>query len=119
MVSSCNISSWFPAAIFHHGFQLRISVAIWDIRPKRNSRDISYEHNLLLSCQIVLKFCTEHGSEIIVLCAKFQNELTTEMVVIKERDLARLEFKMCFGGYPGCMDCNSPLYNRIYFFQRE
>ena len=29
-------------------------------------------------CEIVLKFCTEHDSDTAVLCAKFQNDLTTE-----------------------------------------
>ena len=61
------------------------------------SRVISLVHNLLLNCQIISKFCTEHGSIIAVLCANCQNDLTTEMDVLDKRDFARFPFKMSFG----------------------
>ena len=51
--------------------------------------EIAFVHNLLLSCQMVLKFCTEHGSITAVLCAKFQNHLAIEMGVMDKRDLVR------------------------------
>ena len=64
---------------------------------KLRSREISFAHNSLRNCQIVLKYCTEHGSITAVLCAKFQNDLTNEMDVLDERDFARFEFEMSFG----------------------
>ena len=50
--------------------------------------------NLFPGYPIVLTFCTEHSS---VLCAKFQNDWTTEMDVIDERYFARFEVKMRLG----------------------
>ena len=50
--------------------------AIQDICLKRilNSKScgISFAHNLFLSHPIILKFCTEHGSDTAMLCAKFK-----------------------------------------------
>ena len=43
---------------------------------------MSFIHNIHLSCPIVSKCCTEHGSDTAVLCAKFQNGLTTEQVFL-------------------------------------
>ena len=40
---------------------------------------ISFAHKLSLSLKIVLKFCTEHGSDTAVLCAKLQNDAASEM----------------------------------------
>ena len=65
------------------------------LKPK--PREISFGHNLLLSCTVVLKFCTEHGSVTAVLCAKYQNDLTIEMDVLNERSFARFEFDVSFG----------------------
>ena len=60
-------------------------VTLKDTRPKRIlNRKISFAHNLLLSCITVLKFCTEHGSITAVLCANFQNDLTTEVNAMNE-----------------------------------
>ena len=42
---------------------------------KLRSHEISFVHNLSLSYQITLKFCTEHVSITAVLCAKFRNKL--------------------------------------------
>ena len=50
-------------------------------RVKHKSVEFSYAHILHFSCQIILKFCTQHGSITAMLCAKFQNDLTTEMDV--------------------------------------
>ena len=67
-----------------------------EIHPKLKFREISFTNKVLRSCQIISKFCTEHGSVIAVLCAKFRNDLTTEIGLMGERDFARFEFKMIF-----------------------
>ena len=41
-------------------------------------QEISFVHNIHFSCQIILKICTEDGSDTAVLCTKFQNDLTNE-----------------------------------------
>ena len=64
------------------------------LKPK--SVEIWFAHNLFLNYLIILKFWTEHGSVIAMLCAKFKNDLTTEMDVMDERDFTRFEFKMSF-----------------------
>ena len=65
--------------------QYRISVQN-SSQPK--SREISFTHNLILSYQIILKFCTEHGSDTAVFCAKFQKDWIIEANVMEERDFA-------------------------------
>ena len=50
-----------------------------------------FAHDLLLSCHIVLKFCTEHGSATAMLCANFQNDMASETDVLDERDFSRFE----------------------------
>ena len=62
----------------------------YETHLKLKSREISLAVNLFLSCQIILKFCTEHGNDTAVLCAKFQNDLTINMVVMEEWALMRL-----------------------------
>ena len=37
-------------------------------------RETSFAHNLFISNPIVLKFCTEHDSDAVVLCAKFVSD---------------------------------------------
>ena len=55
------------------------AVTLEDIPPlKFKSRQISFVYKIHDSCQIVLTFYTEHGSNTAVLCAKLQNDLTTE-----------------------------------------
>ena len=66
-----------------------------DTHHKPKSREISFAHNLSISYQIVLKFCTEYGSDTAVLRAKFQNDWTR--YVMDERDFARFEIRMSFG----------------------
>ena len=65
------------------------------LKPK--SREISFAHNLLCGYPIVITFCTEHGSDTAVLCAKFQNDWTTETDVMNEWDFARFGSKGSFG----------------------
>ena len=80
----------------------RTNCQLWDIRSdpggfyntsetylKLKSSEISFIHNLLLSHAIILKFCPEDGSITAVLCASFQNDLTTEMDVMEEWDFER------------------------------
>ena len=62
------------------------------------SREMLFAQDVFLNCQIVLKFCTEHDGDTVVLCAKFQNDLTTEMDAMDERDFVWSEFKMELGG---------------------
>ena len=62
---------------------------------KIKSREISFALNYRSLRLIVLKFCTEHGSDTAVPYAKFRSDLVTE---ICERDFARFELKVCFGG---------------------
>ena len=42
---------------------------------KLKSHEISFIHKICRSCLIILKFCTEHGSDTAVLFAKFQDDL--------------------------------------------
>ena len=63
------------------------------MRPKRillkiRSREISFVDNLLLSCQIVLKFCIEVVS-VPRSMHIFKKDLTTE---IDNQDFAKFEF---------------------------
>ena len=74
--------------------QYRISV---QNSSQLKSREISLVHNIGVICPIVLQFCTEHGSYTAVLCAKFQNDRTTEECVMCKRDFARFGFSMRLG----------------------
>ena len=55
-----------------------------EIHLKLKSREISFVHNLMLSCQIIFKFSTEHGSVTAMLCANCQKDLTTEVDDMEE-----------------------------------
>ena len=57
-----------------------------------------FPHNLFIIRQIVLKHYTKHGSITVVLSAKFQNDLTTEMDVTDERIFVVFKFTMSFWG---------------------
>ena len=46
---------------------------------------------------IILQFCTEHGSDIAMLCAKFQDDWTIEAHFMDKRVFVRFEFMMSFG----------------------
>ena len=41
-----------------------------------------------------LNFCTEHNSTTVVLCVKFQTDLTIEMDIMDERDFARFDSEL-------------------------
>ena len=64
---------------------------------KLKSHEISFVHNICCDCPIGLKFCTEHGSDTVVLCTKFQSNRSTEAWVMGKRYFARSHFKMNFG----------------------
>ena len=65
-------------------------------REKPISREISSVHNSRYICPIGLRFCAEHGSDTVVLCAQFQSDRSTEAWVVGKRDFARFELKMNF-----------------------
>ena len=75
-------------ATFRGLLQYRISLP-----PKLKSLKNSFAHNLICSCPIILKFCTEQGSDTAMLCAKFQNDGETEMDVMEiSWDMSWVEF---------------------------
>ena len=45
-----------------------------------------YVYNVFLGQPIILKFCTKHGSDTVVLGIEFQNVWTIETDVMNERD---------------------------------
>ena len=51
-----------------------------------------------LVAQSFVKFCTEHDSITVVLCAKFQNDWATEKYSMGKQDFSRLEFDTGLGG---------------------
>ena len=58
---------------------------------KHKSRDISFFRDLFFSCQIVLKFCTEHGSNNACHTQNTESDWANEMDVMDELDFARVE----------------------------
>ena len=80
---------------------------------KLKSREVSFVHNFVLCCSIVLKCYSEHGSDTTMRCATFQNDRTTEKYVVRKRDFTRFEFEVSFGG--GIADCNSPQLTRLSY----
>ena len=76
---------------------------------ERKSRKISFDPNLSLSGPIVFNFCTEHGSDNTAFFEKIQNDWAKEMDDMDERDFARFQLTMSWGGglsytstAPGC-----------------
>ena len=65
-----------------------------EIHWKPKSRDISFIYVSTSVYLILLKFCTEHGSYIAMLCAKFQNDQTTEIVLTDINDFASLSLNL-------------------------
>ena len=61
-----------PKQNFHHE-----AIAVKDIHPKQ-TQILLNPFRIYFICHIVLRVCTEHGSDTAVLCTKFQNDLTTE-----------------------------------------
>ena len=78
------------------------------------SREISFDHNICLNNPIVLKCCTEHCSDTVVLWDKDNWIIGTDLM--DERDVARYEFKMGFDGYhilnciPGSWERGTDIY---------
>ena len=64
-----------PGALCNMGYPSEMHL---DLKPC----EALFAHNLFCSCPIVLKFGTEHGNDTAMLCAKFQNDWTTEMDVM-------------------------------------
>ena len=59
---------------------------------KRKSHGILFAHNPIISCPIILQFCTEHGSNTAVLCVKFQNHWATDMDALDEQTFMKFQF---------------------------
>ena len=53
--------------------------AICKINLKLKSDEILFAYYLSRCSQIILKICTKHGSDTVVLCAKCQNDLVIKM----------------------------------------
>ena len=60
------------------------------------SREISFIHNI--SCSIISKCYTHHGSIAFVFCAKFQSVWTTDVLAMGRWDIVRFEYMVIFGG---------------------
>ena len=71
---------------------------------KLKSREISFVLNIRLDKQIVLIFCTEHGSIIAVLCAKFQYDWKTDKCLWTNEVLRDFSLRWVSDGY-----CTAPL----------
>ena len=55
-----------------------------------------FAHNYMISCLIILKFCTEHGSVTAMPCAKLQNDYTAEMYDTDKFDFEKFKFTTSF-----------------------
>ena len=69
--------------------------------PSENHLKVKYQEislipNMPSCCRIVLKLCTEHGSDAFVICAKIAKRLDGWEYVMSQRDFAGVEFKMNF-----------------------
>ena len=63
--------------IVQNSEMLSVDIIMWVLIYDVRSQLTSPAHNFFLSSPIVLKFCTEHGSDTPMPCAKFQNDWTT------------------------------------------
>ena len=63
-----------------------------EINLELKFHEILFAHNPFLSCPIISKFCTEHGSDAAMLCAKFWNDFTTEIDVMHKKVFTIFEF---------------------------
>ena len=61
------------------------------------SCEIKLACNISFAWCIILKFCTEHGSNTAMLCAKFENYTSIAKWLIDRHDLERFELKTDFG----------------------
>ena len=57
----------------------------------------THTHHPVFSCPIILKFCTEHGSDTTMLCAKLQNDGARKMYVLDECNFTRCGSNTGFG----------------------
>ena len=57
---------------------------------------ILFAQNLFHSCQIISKFCTEHGSDTVMPYVKCRNDWATHMDIMDEWDFTRVEFFKIF-----------------------
>ena len=64
---------------------------------KLKSRKVSFFYNIHCTPRIFLKFCTEHGSDTAVLCAKFQKNPSNRKESMGKRDFSRFHCKVYFG----------------------
>ena len=67
---------------------------------KPQSCRILFAHNSFLCYPIILKCCTEYGSDTALLCAKFQNDWATDTNATEEWHFTRFEFNVGFGWIP-------------------
>ena len=67
-------------------------IKIWIIPPKSilnsNLKKILFVHCFFYRRQILLIFCTKHGSQAAMLCAKYQKNLPSKMDVMSKWDFA-------------------------------
>ena len=75
--------------------QQAVTIYPSETHPKIKILQNIFAHNLLISCSYILQFSTEHGNDIAGLCAKLQNDNTTEMTIMDEF-FVRLEFNINF-----------------------
>ena len=70
---------------------VQYGISVWILKLK--SHELSFVNNICLSGPIILKFCTEHDSDTVMFCAKFQEDWIIEMGVMDKRDFARFELR--------------------------
>ena len=80
---------WHPGVLCNIGYPSETHL-------KLKSCEISFVHNICFNGPIGLKFCTEHGSDTAMPCAKFQSNWSNEAWVLDKRDFAKFKFKMNF-----------------------
>ena len=76
---------WYPVTfcIISYCFETQLKELSWNL----------FVHNINLSCPIILKFCTKHGSGTAMLCAKFRNDWATEKYLMGIQDFTRFELR--------------------------
>ena len=84
------------------------------LKPK--SRENLFAHSLYLSHPIILKFCTEHDSIIVVLCTRFQRDWKTEIGDMNEWGFARFEALWWTVCKLLSWDLNKKIYLIFFFF---
>ena len=82
---------------------------------------VSFAHNIHFSCQITLKFCTEHGSITAMLCAKFKNDWMTELWVWSDilycSSPLECVLQLCLVVSSNCLGINPWLSARLGYLQ--